>query len=87
MKKFEITKKTFAGSITVIYDENILQIIDFSASGMFAEQRKNFKNLIPAFAEIKDLEEFAKKFDCTIREVQFVISFEQWYNEYSLKRN
>jgi len=86
MKKFEISKNTFEGKVLLVFDENeMLQLIDFSECKMDARGRLGFKNNAPIF--LNELEAFSRQTQCAIRETDFVITFEMWYNDYGLKRN
>lgn len=86
MKKFEISRVSFEGKVTVIYDSSdMLQMIDFSECKLDAKGRNGFKSSIPIYSN--EILAFAQRHDCTMREVAFVITFEMWYTDYGVKRN
>lgn len=86
MRKFEVSKPTFSGKIEVIYNgTGILEAIDFTEADMTPPQIEGFKARLPVLFD--QLESFSQTNGCNIREKDFKVTFEMWYNDYALRRN
>ena len=87
MKRFIITSPRFAGEINVLYGlDNKLQFIDFMKCDLSEKQVAFFKNKLPVFYSEKFMEAFGVS-KLNVMEEGYVVTFDQFWNRYNLKRN
>lgn len=87
MNRYIITSPGFTGEINVLYGlDNKLLYIDFMKSDMSEEQIDFFKRKLPVIYNDSFLEAFGSSRLNVVKE-GYVVSFEQWWNRYELKRN
>ncbi len=84
MKRYLITNPRFNGEVVAIFNDGVLQKLDFAATSMKAPAISVFKNSMPVF-EV----ELQKKFgaDTNIIESDFNITFQQFWKKYDHKFN
>lgn len=97
MRRFIITSPAFTGEINVLYgasprpspeerEEMRLQYIDFTKCDLSDDQIKYFKERLPVLYDDKFLEPFGKS-KLNVTEEGYRVSFDMFWNRYSLKRN
>lgn len=87
MRKFLISSPKYKGHVTLIYDANgQIEVIDFSETNMDTEQRFLFKNVMPI--TLNHLQNGGHNLkSCTVVEVEYIVHFDQFWNEYNKKVN
>lgn len=87
MNKLIITSPRFAGEIAVLYgiDKKLL-FIDFMKSELSEDQIEYFKSKVPVFYKDDFVASFGNAKIAVVEE-GYVVSFEQWWEAYNLKRN
>lgn len=98
MKRFIITSPRFTGEINVLYAPTSpqpspeereplrLQFIDFTKCDMTEEQITFFKTKLPVFYSEKFMEAFGSS-KLNVVEEGYVVTFDQFWKRYNLKRN
>lgn len=87
MRRFVITSPKFTGEAVLVYNEKeTLCIVDASKTDMDQTVIGHFKHAAPvSVPELLAGKRFTS--DVVIREEGVVVTFEQFYNDYPLKRN
>ncbi|MEQ1733650.1 MAG: hypothetical protein ABL940_08255 [Bacteroidia bacterium] len=81
MKKYEIA--ITLGTILITYTEEVLTIIDFSASTLKPKQRINFMSIVPI--TLPELLAYKWSNGAVCTEVECIIPFEQFWELYGYK--
>ena len=87
MRQFIVTSTKFKGQAVLLYnDKEVVCMIDLQQTNMDAENTSHFKNAVPL--TIKHIESgtgFSKETTCV--EVDFVVTFEMFWQKYDKKIN
>lgn len=85
LKRFLITSKNFEGNAEIVYNNSVLQSINFAEAAMIPAQRKSFKEAVPV--GMHGLEAFVKQYNVVCVEAEYEVTFADFWNGYGKKLN